>query len=106
LTRDEILALALSLPGAEQKSHFGKTDVRVRNRIFMSLPDDRTAVIKLAPADQDILTAVVPAVFSRLDNAWGRKGWTRMTLPAADRATGESALRTAWRSVAPASLKT
>jgi hypothetical protein len=106
VTRDEVLALALSLPGAAQNAHFGKTDVRVRNRIFMSLPDDRTAVIRLTPADQDVLTAAEPAVFSRLDNAWGRKGWTRMSLPAVDRAAAESALRTAWRGVAPAGMKT
>ena len=101
MTRNEVLDLALSLPGAEEKSHFGKADVRVRNKIFMSLPDAQTAVIKLSPADQDILTTAEPAIFSCLDNAWGRQGWTRMAFSAADRTTAESALRTAWRTVAP-----
>ncbi|TGV48477.1 MmcQ/YjbR family DNA-binding protein, partial [Mesorhizobium sp. M2D.F.Ca.ET.160.01.1.1] len=31
--------LALDLPEAVEKSHFGKADFRVRNRIFMSLPE-------------------------------------------------------------------
>jgi hypothetical protein len=40
--------IALKLPEEVEKSHFGKPDYRVRNRIFMSLPDDGRAVVKLA----------------------------------------------------------
>ena len=31
--------LSLEMPEAEEKSHFGKADFRVRNRIFATLPD-------------------------------------------------------------------
>ena len=37
MTEADARRLALSMPEAEEKSHFGKADFRVRNRIFMSL---------------------------------------------------------------------
>jgi hypothetical protein len=97
--------LALSLLEAEEKSHFGKADFRVRNKIFASLPDAETAVAKLTPEQQEILMAAEPEVFSPAAGAWGRQGWTRIDLKAAEEATLKSVLAMAWRNVAPKSLK-
>ena len=69
-------SLALSLPEAEEKSHFGKADFRVRNKIFVSLPDAETAVVKFTPEQQEMLVAAEPAIFAPVKGGWGRQGWT------------------------------
>ncbi len=96
-------SLALSLPEAEEKSHFGKADFRVRNKIYASLPDAETAVVKFTPEQQEMLTAAEPSIFAPVKGGWGRQGWTRVSLPNADEAAVKSALTTAWRNVAPKS---
>ncbi len=97
LTGSDLRRIALGLPGTEEKAHFGKADFRVRNKIFASLPDEETAVVKLTPEQQQQLMAEAePAIFAPVPGGWGRKGWTRVRLPVCDAATLESALRTAW----------
>ena len=96
--------IALSLPEAEEKSHFGKADFRVRNRICMSLPDEARAVVKLSREQQEMMAGAEPAIFQPVAGGWGRQGWTAIALPGTDEATLRSALTTAWRNVAPAKL--
>jgi hypothetical protein len=96
--------LALALPQAEEKSHFGKADFRVRNVIFASLPDDDHAVVKLQHEQQEMLVSTVPLIFEPVKGSWGRQGWTTIILANADELTLKSALLTAWRNVAPAAL--
>ena len=57
MTPDGFRTVTLSLPAASEKSHFGKADFRVRNKVFASLPDA---------------------------GAWGRQGWTRIAIQTAD----------------------
>ncbi|UVK40347.1 MmcQ/YjbR family DNA-binding protein [Mesorhizobium sp. AR10] len=97
--------LALDLPEAAEKSHFGKADFRVRNRIFMSLPEDARAVVKFDRDQQEIMTAAEPLVFKPVPGGWGRQGWTSIMLDACDEQTFRSAIRTAWRNVAPPALR-
>ena len=97
--------LTLELPEAVEKSHFGKADFRVRNRIFMSLPENDRAVIKLDRDQQEMMAAAEPSVFRPVPGGWGQKGWTSITLEACDEQTFRSAIRTAWRNVAPPTLR-
>ena len=97
--------LALALPEAEEKSHFGKADFRVRNKIFATLKNATTGVVKLTPEQQEMLSAAEPQIFQPVAGGWGRQGWTEVILEQADAATLRSALQTAWRNVAPKSLK-
>ena len=105
MNADDVRRLALALPEAEEKSHFGKADFRVRNRIFATLPDADTAVVKLTREQQEMLTDAEPVIFAPLPGGWGRQGWTRVVLAAADELTLKSALLTAWRNIAPVSLR-
>lgn len=101
---DAFRRLALALPGAEEKSHFGKADFRVRDRIFASLPEPTRGVIKLTPDEQRMMAEAEPGIFSPVKGGWGRQGWTSVDLANADEPTLAGALRTAWRNVAPAKL--
>jgi hypothetical protein len=102
---ETVRQLALSLPEAEEKSHFGTADFRVRNRIFATLPTDEHAVVKLTPEQQEIMTGSEPTIFAPVKGGWGRQGWTRVELAATDELTLRSALLTAWRNVARAKLR-
>ena len=93
--------LALELPEAEEKSHFGKADFRVRNKIFATLLDAESGVVKLLPEQQAMMIAGEPKIFSAIKGGWGNQGWTRVDLLLADEVTLQSALTTAWRNVAP-----
>lgn len=106
MTEAEFATLALSLPEAVASSHFGVGDFRVRNKIFAGPGEGRAglAILKLTPDQQDMMCAAEPAMFAAAPGAWGLKGWTRFDVAAADPATAESALWTAWRNVAPKSL--
>jgi hypothetical protein len=101
---DDFRRIALALPEAEEKSHFGKPDFRVRNRIFASLPPGGHAVLKLTPEEQAMLTSAEPDIFRPVKGGWGRQGWTEVNLSAADETTLRSACLMAWRNAAPISL--
>lgn len=97
--------LAGSLPEAEEKSHFGHPDFRVRNKIFAGMsPDGKQGTLKLAPEFQAILIDSKPTVFSPAAGAWGAKGWTHVVLAHLDAAFAPELLRTAWSLVAPKTL--
>ncbi len=101
----DVRRLALALPEAEEKSHFGKADFRVRDKIFASLPDEARCVIKLSPEEQAFMMEAEPALVSPAVGAWGRKGWTSIRLDEADEGLLASALRRAWTHVAPKRLQ-
>ena len=105
MTADDFRRLALSLSEATEKSHFGKADFRVRNKIFATLPDSDKGVVKLTADQQAMMCEAEPSVFQPVPGGWGRQGWTAVVISAADEHTLRSALATAWRNVAPKSLK-
>jgi hypothetical protein len=102
---EAVRKMALALPEAEEKSHFGTADFRVRNHIFATLPTDDHAVVKLTREQQEMLADSEPAIFQPVKGGWGRQGWTRVILATVDEITLQSALLTAWRNVAPVSLR-
>jgi hypothetical protein len=106
MTDAEFIALALSLPEAALSSHFDKADLRVRGKIFAGPAEGRdgAALLKLTPAQQEMMCEAEPKLFRPVPGGWGAKGWTLLTLAAADDATARGALWTAWRNTAPAAL--
>lgn len=105
MTADDFRRVALSLPKAEEKSHFGKPDFRVRNRIFASLPPGGNSVLKLTAGEQAMLAEAEADIFRPVKGGWGRQGWTEVTLSTADETTLRSACLMAWRNAAPISLR-
>ena len=60
-------------------------------------PSISSANLKFAPDEQSLKCAVAPDAFAALDNAWGRRGWTRATLAALSEPELSAALEMAWR---------
>ena len=97
--------LALSLPEAEEKSHFEKPDFRIWNKVFAVLHVDKNVmVIKLSLIDQSVFCAFDAAVIYPVSGGWGRQGWTIVNLKKVKKAMLVDALTTAWKTVAPVTL--
>jgi hypothetical protein len=89
--------IAMSLEGTTLAPHFDRTAFKVR-RIFATLAaDGRTANLKFMPDEQELRCLTNPDAFALIDNAWGRQGWTTMTLANVDSRELRAALEIAWR---------
>jgi hypothetical protein len=104
MANDLFRKLALSLPEAEEKAHFGKADFRVRNKIFAGFSAKGEAYVKLKPEEQEMLCAAEPALITAHAGHWGRQGWTFVDQHKADEALLKSLLTMAWKGVAPKKL--
>ena len=100
MTADDFREIVLEMEGAVEKAHMGHPDFRAGGRIFASLQaDERTAMVKLTPEEQQEFMATAPAVFVPASGAWGRQGCTMVSLAAADRRTVRGAVQLAWEHV-------
>lgn len=74
---DTFRKLALSFPQATEKSHFEKTSFRVKKKIFATYDEiKKRACIKLSEVDQDVFSSADKTIIFKVDNKWGKKGWT------------------------------
>jgi hypothetical protein len=92
--------IALSFDGAAEYPHFDRRAFKARVTFATLAPDELTANIKFALDEQALKCAVAPDAFVALDNAWGRRGWTRAMLAALSDAELRAALEMAWRRAA------
>jgi hypothetical protein len=106
MTADEFRRLALALPEAVEAAHMGHPDFRVRGKIFATLgfAGDDWGMVKLTPEEQRRFMAAEPRVFAPIPGAWGRRGCTKVLLPAATEDGVRPALVAAWRNTAPKRL--
>ena len=98
-TVDDFRRLALSLDGAEERSHMGAPDFRVGGRIFATLASQAQGYgnLMLTPEVQASFVGEAPDVFVPIAGGWGRMGATHIRLAAADEETLAGALCTAWK---------
>jgi hypothetical protein len=108
MTDGEFEAMARAMPQATWADHFGQGAYKVAGKKIFACPSSTRAgkaILKLTPEQQEMLCAAEPAIFIAPDDHWGRQGWTQFVVAAADEATARSALWTAWRNVAPMTLR-
>lgn len=107
MTPDEFREIALSFSGAIESAHMNHPDFRANGRIFatLSYPDDKTAMVKLALADQQRLVAAHPHIFYPAAGAWGLQGSTMVHLDAAKPDLMTQALELAWHNSATTPAK-
>ena len=76
----DLRRMALALPGTTEAPHFDRAAFKV-DRIYVTLAaDGLTANLKFTPDEQEFKCQLAPEVFAPIDNAWGRQGWTSVTL--------------------------
>lgn len=101
VTAADLRALALSLEGTTEAPHFDRTAFKVKRNYATLAADGRTANLKLAPDEQELKCLVQPKAFAPVPNAWGRQGWTTVTLTEVTAAELRAALEMAWRHAVP-----
>jgi hypothetical protein len=91
--------IALSLEGAEESSHMGAPDFRVKGRIFATLASEAQGYgnLKLTPEQQADFVRELPEVFLPIHGGWGRMGMTHIRLAKATEDVLTGALHTAWK---------
>jgi YjbR len=95
-TAKDLRRLAMALDGTSESPHFDRIAFKVA-RIYATLAaDGKSANLKLTPDEQQLKCLTAPDAFAPVDNAWGRQGWTTVTLAALDAPELEAALRIAW----------
>jgi hypothetical protein len=101
MDQDSVRAFCLTLPEVHEGAHQGGPDLRVRNKIFATLPPGAGRVhLKTTPAVLALLLARDPGVFSDL---WGGR-WVGVRLDAIAAAEVRQLVTDAWRLVAPKKL--
>jgi hypothetical protein len=99
ITDEQAREIALGLPEAEEKSHFGHPDFRVKNRIFATLwPGQRRSVLKLSREDQASVVLLNPEIFS-IPPGGERGGWTNVNLSKVDEQQFRELMQKAWASL-------
>ena len=100
MTSDEFRSIALSLPGAEERSHMDHPDFRVGGKIFATLGPDLTwGMAKLTPAQQQDYLRMDAANVKPASGKWGTGGATVITLADAEEDAVRNALHTAWQNL-------
>lgn len=103
MTPDAVRRLAHALPEVEEGAHNGNPDFRVGGRIFATLwVDEERIVLRLSPAQQAAACEAEPDLFEPMAGAWGRRGWTSLSLWDVTEEVLTEALLAAWRGVAAA----
>ena len=86
-------SLCLGLPDTKEAPHFDRAAFRTSQRIYATLPaEGKDANLKLMPEQQELLVQARPQAFAAVNNAWGKQGWTTVTLAAVDEAALTDAL--------------
>ena len=101
---DDLVTIALAMPGARESAHFGKRDFRVGEKVFMTLPEAGRAVLKFTRDQQALVMETDPGLCAPVPGGWGLKGWTSLYFDGADGERVRDLIGTAWRNVAPKKL--
>jgi hypothetical protein len=105
MTVNEVQAIAALLPFTIEGAHRGNPDFRVGGRVLATLwIDEDRLVLRFTPEDQATFCEAEPDLFSPIDGAWGRRGWTNLDLIDCEEEIARAALLAAWRTTAPPEL--
>jgi hypothetical protein len=92
--------MAMSLPGTEEKDHFGMPSFRVNNRIFSTLwVKENRMMVKLSLIDQSVFSSFNKNIIYPVPNKYGGTGSTFFELTAIPPEMLQDALTTAWQTI-------
>ncbi len=101
VTQAQAREWALALPEVIESSHMGRPDLRVRKKIFATLPPDGKSVnLKCSPSSLDALVRSDSVTFR---DVWQGR-WVGVSLTTVEAQELNDLLTDAWRLVAPVAL--
>lgn len=89
--------IAMSLEGTSEAPHFDRTAFKAVRIDATLAADGLTANVKFLPDEQAFKCMMAPQAFAPVPNAWGRQGWSTISLKAIDGVELRAALELAWR---------
>jgi hypothetical protein len=89
--------LALKLEGTSAKDHFGGIAVRSKKKNFATFWEAKNEVNVLLPPEIQEEIVESSKAFQKIPNAWGKQGWTTVSLKLVDKKTLTWALETAYQ---------
>ena len=96
---------ALSFPETEEKPHFDLTSFRIKNKIFATIHADKNhMMVKLSAIDQSVFCSYDKDVIFPVPGGWGKLGATFINLKKVKKTMFLDAIKTAWKTTAPAKL--
>jgi hypothetical protein len=96
-TSRDFRKICLSLEGTAEAPHFDRRAFKVK-RIYATLAaDGLTANLKFTPDEQEFKCMLAPEAFQPVPNAWGRQGFTTVTLAKVTRDELHAAIEIAWQ---------
>ncbi len=101
-TAADVRRIALALAGTTEAPHFDRTAFKVARTYATLAADGLSLNLKFTPDEQQLKCLTAPEVFVRVPNAWGKQGWTTVTLTAIAVLELQRALKTAWQHAQPA----
>ncbi len=94
---EDFRKLALAIPNCVEESHMGHPDFRMAGKIFATLgpTDSGWATVRLTPSQQQSLLEAHPQALEPCAGAWGKCGYTRLTLSKVSRSLAQTLLTAA-----------
>ena len=99
LRPDDLIRLALDMPGGEPGFAYGRSDVRLKGKIFLAFFSDNEMMLKLDREHASYMTQVSPETCSRVGGAWGNTGWIRMKIGALTMEEARDLIEESWQNV-------
>ena len=93
----DLTEIALGLAGTIAAPHFDRIAFKVRRTYATLAADGLSANLKLTPDEQEFKVMLAPEAFAPVAGAWGRQGWTAVTLANVERDELAAVLDMAWR---------
>src|SRR5438067_10257220 len=102
---DTVRALARRLPGAEEGTSYGTPALKVRGKLFVRLKEvGETIVLRTEPFEREHLLRSDPRTFYITDH-YRDYPWVLVRLASVSEAQLSDLVESAWRRVAPKSLR-
>lgn len=97
--------MALGFEEAMELPHFEKTSFRIRKKIFATLDvTEKRVCVRLSPIDQSVFCRIGKDIFSPVPGAWGKQGYTYVSLGKVKQSMLKDALTLSYCASAPAKL--
>ena len=80
MTVETFQTIALAFNGVTRHQHFDRLAFKARVIFATLAADGLSANMKFSPEEQQFKVMLAPEIFSPLNNAWGRQGWTQIDL--------------------------
>jgi predicted DNA-binding protein (MmcQ/YjbR family) len=106
LSPEEVRKLAHSFANVTEAPHHHIISFKVKSKVFATLNlQENRVCLKLNAVDQDVFSTIQKNIIYPVPNAWGKYGWTLVSLKKVRKNIFKDAIACAYENVVAASIK-